>query len=331
MCFFDPFLPRKFKNNTIQINTSDYKRFLSGKLWKKNMFDINFNEVTRNLDDYILGYFVAWGNASYKFYNSDSGVVKKPYLSYVGFYIDWILKCYSVDLPLKATTLELVIRKDIFPNGTLPSSNGFGVSFHYPGQFLKSYDNMRYSWQTQQDSMMSSRWMELKINILEVTVRRNRKTQPCNENWTMDDSKVSQQYIEEGVKCLSPYHLWNFSFTACDTMEKMEQAYFPLGDKRDHYMQPCQSIDKVVYEYNDLSWTTVDNTVNNKFLISAGTSDAVLDAMRNVEAFFITVMVKSSRFKVVILKQAYDIESFIGNSGGYIGLFLGMLYKKLYI
>jgi hypothetical protein len=331
MCFFNPFIPKRFENNDVQINISDYKRFLSGKLWRKNMIDINFEEVTRNLNDYILGYFVQWGNSSYKFYDYDSGVVKKPYLSYVGYYVGWILKCYSVDIPLEATNLQFMLRKDIFPNGTLPPLNWFGVSFHYPGQFLKSYDNMRQSWQTQQSSVASNRGMLLKLNILEVTVRRNTKMQPCNEDWRMDDSKVFQQYIEKGVKCLAPYHPWNLSFTACDTKEKMAHAYFPLGNERDHYMQPCQSAEKIVYEYTDLDLTTASNGDNDNLMTDMGISDVVLDAIHNLETFNIVVMVKSSRFKAIIHKQAYDIEDFIGNSGGYVGLFLGMFKHKLYI
>jgi hypothetical protein len=173
--------------------------------------------------------------------------------------------------------------------------------------------------------------MLLKLNILEVTIIRNRKMQPCNEDWRMYDYKVFKQYIEKGVKCLAPYHPRNWSFTACDTMEKMAQAYFPLGDERDHYMQPCQSAEKVVYEYTDLNLTADGTPENDKHMVDAGVSDVLLDAMHNSELFYIVVMVKSSRFKAIIHKQAYDIEDFIGNSGGYVGLFLGMFKNKLYI
>ena len=329
MCFFDPFIPQKFDDNYPHLNMSDYKSFVSGKLWKKNLLKVNFEKVTRMLDDYIVGYFIQWNNASFKFYYNESDVVKKPRLSYVGFYVNWVLKCYSVDLPLDATILEFVFRKEIFPNGILPPLNGFGVSFHYPGQFLKSYDNMRLHWQSQQCDMKRSNGIHLRINILEVAVRRNTKTRPCNEDWRMDDFRVFQQYIEKGVKCVSPYHQWNLSYPACDTMEKMSQAYFPLGDARMKYKQPCKSAEKVVYEYSDLDFSNNTTTVTEDWYIDVGISENDLPLFLNSSYFnYLVVQMKSNTLKVIEHKPAYDIQNFVGNSGGYVGLFLGMVKEN---
>ena len=38
-----------------------------------------------------------------------------------------------------------------------------------------------------------------------------------------------------------------------------------------------------------------------------------------------------SRFKVIEHKEAYGLQNLVGNSGGYIGLFLGRCYIRIYI
>ena len=65
-------------------------------------------------------------------------------------------------------------------------------------------------------------------------------------------------------------------------------------------MEPCQSADKIVYDHLDLYtsfWTT--------------------------DSVFIWAEIQFSKFKVIEHKRAYGIQSLIGNTGGYVGLFLG--------
>ena len=42
-----------------------------------------------------------------------------------------------------------------------------------------------------------------------------------------------------------------------------------------------------------------------------------------MDIFSIAPQIPVSRFKVIEQKQAYDLQNLIGNSGGYIGVFLG--------
>ena len=72
--------------------------------------------------------------------------------------------------------------------------------------------------------------------------------------------------------------------------------------KRNEYSKPCQSADKIVYEYQE---TYPKSSTDN---------------------FWIAAQMPISGFKLTEQKQAYDLQNLIGNSGGYIGLILGKLF-----
>ena len=68
-------------------------------------------------------------------------------------------------------------------------------------------------------------------------------------------------------------------------------------------MEPCQSADKIVFEYMD------------KYVLASDLEPA--------DSFKVSVEMRMSGIKVIEQKQAYDFQSLIGNCGGYIGLLLG--------
>ena len=71
--------------------------------------------------------------------------------------------------------------------------------------------------------------------------------------------------------------------------------------KKGKYPQPCQSIENLTYDYSEKSG--FDSRATSRFM--------VLINFPNV------------KYREITHVQEYDIESFVGNVGGYIGLFLG--------
>ena len=57
LCFWDPFLVDKFDNGELGLNVSylQYKDFLLGRTWDKKMLGINFENVTKRIEDYLVG------------------------------------------------------------------------------------------------------------------------------------------------------------------------------------------------------------------------------------------------------------------------------------
>ena len=83
---------------------------------------------------------------------------------------------------------------------------------------------------------------------------------------------------------------------------------------RTKYSEPCQSADKIVYEYQDADLEDLKST-NDSFFNT--------DFIGNNSTFKVAVFIQNNKFKVIFRKKAYDFQALVGNCGGYIGLILG--------
>ena len=163
--------------------------------------------------------------------------------------------------------------------------------------------------------------MTLKINDFEVTIRRNTNKNKCNNDWLNDDQLVYETFLSQGKKCRPPYQIWNATYPICDTAEKISKANFRFGRQRDKFEQPCQTAEKIVFEYQEMDLTHV--STNTEYFRETGLDD--YNNFLENGSFIISIQTLSNRFKVIQHVQKYDLQSLIGNSGGYIGLFLGKL------
>ena len=138
------------------------------------MLEIDFEKVTKRIENYIVMYYVGWKNGSYNTYNNTSlfpRFMKKPYPSYIGKILYDIVKCYAINIPMNASFLSIELKKDIFPEGIRPTINGLGVAFHYPNQFFRSFDNLRLAWPKDIATQNKTLVMTLNINTFEVGQR----------------------------------------------------------------------------------------------------------------------------------------------------------------
>jgi hypothetical protein len=275
------------------------------------MLAINFENVTKKFEDYILNYFWSQEDGSGSFYNSSSlpTAVKKPYISFIGQIYDSIVKCYAIDIPINTVTFMLTLHTDVFPDGIRPILNGIAISFHYPNQFLKSFDNMRADWPVHIKTPNTSLFMYMKINTFEVTIRRNTRKQTCDPKWREYDFNIAQKKYAD-IGCRPVYDSWNSNYPTCKSEKKMAMATAPFGVrdwKNNKYSEPCQSADKIIFEYQETY------SPSNSY----------------IDVFSTAVQMPFSKLKVIEQKQAYDIQNLIGNSGGYIGLFLGKYFSPI--
>ena len=73
---------------------------------------------------------------------------------------------------------------------------------------------------------------------------------------------------------------------------------------------PCQVVEKLQYTYEELDEETSNENNSNSW-------------------FDITLHFPGMSYKEIIQVQAFDIESMVGNMGGYIGLFVGVSLSSL--
>ena len=86
----------------------------------------------------------------------------------------------------------------------------------------------------------------------------------------------------------------------------MKMFRWPSYQDLQIYPPPCKVIEKVQYDFEEVDF------------------EDYYDINKTVRPWFgITLFFPEPSYKEIKQAQAYDIESFVGNAGGYIGLFLG--------
>ena len=77
---------------------------------------------------------------------------------------------------------------------------------------------------------------------------------------------------------------------------------------------PCQQIEKLIYTFRELNWLAhkwINDGTNN------GTD----------KIFEILIELSDGTYMEITQTKSYDVQTLVGNTGGYIGLFLGYRYK----
>ena len=202
-------------------------------------------------------------------------------------------------------------KRDPFPtfDGTNINAGGFMAFLHYPGEHFRSYFDKKYSWNERLNNTENYD-MVLTVKNMEVLKHRNKNDKPCNTDWKNDDDIVMHK-IMQGVGCKPPHWKLHTHLKPCSTKEEIRQFKWPTYETLQKFPSPCQVIEKLQYEYEEYD----DKYSNNQ---------------SNITSWFgISLFFPEPSYKEIKQVQAYDLESFVGNTGGYIGLFLGYALLSL--
>ena len=218
----------------------------------------------------------------------------------------------SIDIPNhlseKISIFELFFNNSIFRGESRPRGTEFGVKIHYPNQFLTA-TCARYSWK--KHKLQEDYTMKFSLQNVIVLNRRNKRRSPCIEDWMHHDQVIRRNIMEE-VGCQPPHWDKITDLPKCSSPKQMK--YFYEMNVSAQY-PPCKQIKKVIYAYEELKyiddnpweWTKVPNDTLFKVMIEF----------------------KDSSFMEIMHVRAFDIESLIGNAGGYLGLFTGYALLQL--
>ena len=150
--------------------------------------------------------------------------------------------------------------------------------------------------------------MKFQVTGIDVIKTRNKKSRPCDEEWREYDKKV-RRYMVASVGCVPPY--WKSLYPdenlqICNDSNSMKKIYVDSG--WNHHTDPCRRMARFTTSYWEYPTTLHDNDVGPKY---------------KDKYFSLHLHFPHETFKQIVLVRSFDIQTLIGNAGGYIGLFLG--------
>ena len=257
----------------------DYPSFLNGSndrncKWNASYSNLDYDNVTKNLFDYILGEAVKLQDGTVKIevyrdipylsqHENNKLMFSKPdgnrvYISYRGSHA----KCITFDMPFiknkRIMYHSILLNNDIFPNQTRPMIDGFFVSYHYPRQFVRRtsikmmWPNVKTLVAPLEDCSKNgtntcglSYTMSFEIDNVSILKRRNKKKHPCIRNWRTDDNEI-RLAISKRIGCKPPQWRLSFNISNCSSKEDMRDAWLSEFSPS---LPSCQAIERYSLSY----------------------------------------------------------------------------------
>lgn len=263
MCFNNPFIT-SITNGSGMVSQSILKSYLSGDD-KFEMVNINYENLTFSLHDYLIKYWVLWENGTEEYFLPSNYKWNPLKISYNGFWKHKFYKCYSIEMPVKdIDSISVLVKNNVFPQGIRPFIFGLLVIFHYPNQLLRPLLTMKYMWKTRKDEDgYAVRFIPENVEIFR---RRSHSfTTNCQKKWEDYDNEVKEYFMQK-VGCRPPYQSSKTNLSICSTREEMEEVglRLSLGIKRD-YPPPCRSMDKINYKYEEVDLSETKYHISGHF------------------------------------------------------------------
>ena len=292
-------------------NQSIYTDFLEGIYWDDKLVNVDYDAVTFNLFDYVETINIRLNShTSTPVYtwNSTQDHAKETFPFRTTFR-QAKTKCFSFDFSLdlipnlKKNNKKALIRAFSFALKSLTSLSLSLVYFvHYPNQLLRTspltVEHLKHAGVISGNLIKKQFW----IDNLEVLRRRNTMNSPCFEDSKQWDQYVFSQMLDR-TNCRPPQ--WSNEKLICqdnDSMQKLNIVHENNPDFIGQFTEPCDEVQSVSYnveEFNRPQNTTLNTSTEIMFLFKYG------------------------KYKDILHVRSFNVESLIGNMGGYIGLFLG--------
>ena len=313
---------RKYSDSLI--NSTSYSKFLLGEHWNKDMLSLAYDRVTIDIRDYIIGECILSAKLAEECHKF--GPIRHfTRLTRLG-----IQKCFSFDLAIKDTIDEafIAINNSIHPNGLRPEFGRFLVMFHYPHQITRSIANSFRAWPLRSNAMDDYYSMMFYISNIEIWKRRKNGREQCHDWKDYDISFIED--VMKSVGCRPPYWKSRHDHPACNLQTQLSDTKVQFNVKMlqdetfQKYIPPCIEITKMDVRYEETSGEMAKVAlpyVLKHFESVAGTR----------KGWFVinSHFWQAASFKQMRNVKAYSLQSMIGNSGGYIGLLVGITISDL--
>ena len=202
---------------------------------------------------------------------------------------------------------SMVWNRSVFENRYYSDAE-IQIFFHYPGQFLRSFNFPTFKRKLYQFEDWNGN-VDVRISDVSVLKHRPNSKIKCDAGIQNDDSKAMVKIIQR-LKCVPPYWhtmvMRNWSYASCNTTLELKTAY----NLSQNYDEILSSYDPPCIQMNVLAISS------DKKLIHG-------------EPIGITIYYGSMIYQMIDNLQEFGFESFWSAVGGFIGIFLGYSLLQL--
>ena len=243
-------VPNKSKRNVSSLKHL-YSDFLSGNYWDQDMLRIDYDDVTKNIDDYLMRYVVDYRlrGEPITIYDATDGSIhnsqteetemlrtkqKRRMIPHVSELSLWSYKCVSIDIPFlknrMCSSAFVDFKPGIFSDGIRPSGVQFNLRNdefrfvpHYPKQLIRSLLQGESRWPVQQKNRYEAYYSSFNMRGVEILQHRNKFNKPCNKGIPDNDEQMIQ-FVTNKIGCKPPF--WNSTseMPLCLTKEELQKT-----------------------------------------------------------------------------------------------------------
>ena len=163
---------------------------------------------------------------------------------------------------------------------------------------------------------------------MEVIHQRNTRNSVCNDRLFEEDEDLKAHMIEN-INCVPPYWMKNkgTNTSICTTNDELRRFY---KMDFDDYIIPCRRLTVANIEYSEYPSTYASNVLDTKRLENQRANDPK-SRVKNVslDSFYVAAMFSHKYYKEIVLTRQFDLQSLIGNAGGYVGICVGYSFLQL--
>ena len=241
-CILQPFLKDRFNDyNDDDINMTSYIRFLKGDMWDDRFLKIEYDNVTVDLSDNLM-------KAEYNTHSNWEYSNWEP-IHFVSFRSSG-RKCFTVNAPFLETHLlrsfRFEVDKKIIPDANETKQRKVYTYLHYPGQRFTSYYTVKPNLISHRNLSSKDR-ISFTVRDVDVITRRNKKNEPCVEDWRHYDDQYMQRLMKK-VGCHPPHWKSEHDLPICSDASQMKSfSGQPNTFAVESFGLPCKMIDRLQY------------------------------------------------------------------------------------
>ena len=305
------------KESGFEIDPRSFEETYRGDDWNEQVLNIDMNKVKQKIHGNVLDTFLSsklharLGVARH----SDGNGTVSTYINVVG------QKCivFHYQTPKTIWEANIWIKTSIFPNGTRPTSGQFVARFTFPEQSLYYGSHYKFQWPIQENPS-NPFVMYFILSGIEVIRYRNKRASPCVD-WKNHDLLIMKNTMST-VGCRPFYWEVTDLYRNCTTQEDMKKIYQTiLKVFFEKAFIPCSTVQKMQMDFDE-----EESDVNKEAKKYSG----IERRLGGLASWFrVTITFSESYYKNIRQVRAYNVQSLIGNAGGYVGLFVGYTIAEL--